>query len=185
MRRSLIILTILLLACVAASVARAERLGLSNLVVDNHAGRAKVRFGVLIRDAAPILEALENGQVLALECKARLYLKRDYMWNHLAKEAELLSPLVLHDKGPFEISMPGAAREHYRSRELELVMKEAWGSISMDLGPWADLERGRSYSLELEIRLLRQDLPGWLKGTLFFWNFDAIAPATYRLDFSY
>jgi len=175
----------LLLALASASAARAERIGLSNLVVDNHAGRVKVRFGVFVKQADPIRQALENGQVLALECKARLYLKRDYAWNRLAGERELMSPLVLHDKGPFEITLPGGTREHYRARDLELVMKEAWGAIAMDLGPWSELERGRSYSLELEIRLLRQDIPGWLKGTLFFWSFDAIEPATYRLDFSY
>lgn len=185
MHRSLFILLPMLLALAAAASARAERIGLSNLVVDNHSGRAQVRFGVSVRQAGAIREALENGQVLALGCKARLYLKRDYAWDALAGEAELVSTLVLHDKGPFEITMPGRARERYRARDLELIMKEAWGGISMDLGSWAALERGRSYSLELEIRLLRQDLPGWLKGTLFFWNFDAIEPATYRLDFSY
>ena len=185
MHRSLFILIPLLLTLALAAAARAERIGLSNLVVDNHAGRVQVRFGVSLRQAGPLREALENGQVLALGCKARLYLKRDYAWNRLAGESELLSPLVLHDKGPFEITMPGRSREHYRGRDLELVMKEAWGGITMDLGPWSELERGRSYSLELEIQLLRQDIPSWIKGTLFFWNFDSMEPATYRLDFSY
>lgn len=185
MRRACSLLLVLALLAALPQAAQAQRLGLSNLVVDNQAGRAKVRFGVAVEALDAVRQALENGQVLALSCKAILSQSRDYLWNSELASADMLSTLYLHENGPYEISLPGGRREHYRSRDLDLVMKEAWGGLSMDLGPWDRLERGHSYSLDLEIRLLRQDVPGWLKGTLFFWNFDAVSPVKYRLDFSY
>ena len=186
MRRAcFLLLAVALLAAALPGASLAQRMGLSNLVVDNQAGRAKVRFGVAVGAVDAVREALENGQVLALSCKASLSQNRNYLWNAEVASTEMLSTLFLHDNGPYEISLPGGKREHFRGRDLDLVMKEAWGGLSMDLGPWDKLERGHSYSLDLEIRLLRQDMPGWLKGALFFWNFDAISPVKYRLDFSY
>jgi hypothetical protein len=186
MRRALyLILLLLALIAVSRTDAHAQRMGLTNLVVDNQEGRVKVRFGVDVKAADAVNEALVNGQVLALECKAWLTRKRDYAWNTEVSHGQVLSTLSLHEGGPFEIVLPGGRQEHFRGRDLGLVMKEAWGSMSMDLGPWDSLARGNAYSVTLEIRLVRRDVSSWLKGALFFWNFDAVSPAKYQLDFSY
>ncbi|MBI4806735.1 MAG: DUF4390 domain-containing protein [Desulfovibrio sp.] len=186
MRRAVFILLLLVASTTACwGDARAQRIGLTNLVIDNHEGRVKVRFGVDIQGEDIVRGALEKGEVLALECKARLSQKRTYAWNSSVSKATLLSQLILHDGGPYEILHPGTSREHYRGRSLPLLMKEAWGAMSMDLGGWDQLSRGNAYSLTLEIRLVRQDVSSFLKGALFFWNFDAIPPAIYQLDFSY
>jgi hypothetical protein len=182
-----IVLAVFLLAAQAVfcGPAHAERIGLSNLVVDNQEGRIKVRFGVDIKDVEAVKQALENGEVLALQCKATLSRKRDYLWNTDVAVAETVSHLVLREGGPYEISHPGGLRENFRGRDLALVMKEAWGAMSLDLGAWDTLARGNVYSLTLEIRLMRQDVSSWTKGLLFFWNFDAVSPVKYQLDFSY
>ena len=187
MHRALVIIQCLLLAVLACRVdtACAQRLGLSNLILDNQDGRAKVRFAVDVKAVESVDEALRNGQVLALECKAVLSRKRDYLWNREVSRAELLSPLLLHDGGPYEIELRLRGDERVRGRDLALVMREAWGSMSMDLGPWSALERGGAYALSLEIRLVRQDVSDWLKGALFFWGFDPVSPVKYQLDFSY
>lgn len=186
MRRAAFLISILLAAAaIFCGEARAQRIGLSNLVIDNQEGRVKVRFGVDIKPADAVREALEKGEVLALQCKAQLSRKRDYSWNQEVARNEFLNRLVLNEGGPYEIILPGGKPGHLRGNDLALLMKEAWGSVSMDLGSWDSLARGNTYSLTLEIRLVRQDLSPWLKGALFFWNFDAISPVKYQLDFSY
>jgi len=185
MRRHLLIFFLLAFCAVCRTEAYAQGIGLSNLVVDNQEGRVKVRFGVDLKAVDAVREALEKGESLALECKAKLTRKMEYSWNTEVARTEMLSSVILHDGGPFEVILPGGRQEHYRGRDLSLVMKEAWGSMSMDLGGWDKLARGNTYSLTLEIRLVRQDISSWLKGALFFWNFDAVAPVRYQLDFSY
>jgi Domain of unknown function (DUF4390) len=177
--------TLFLLFLALPSQGHAQRIGLSNLVVDNQEGRVKVRFGVDIKAVDAVREALERGETLGLECKARLSRKREYAWNSQVAATETVSRLTLNDGGPYEILLPSGRQERYRGRDLALVMREAWGAMSLDLGAWDSLERGGSYSLTLEIRMVRQDVSAWLKGALFFWSFDAVSPVKYQLDFSY
>jgi len=187
MRRNVPFLVFLLVSVLSAwaGTAHAQRITLTNLVVDNQEGRVKVRFGLDIKAEAAVSEALTRGEVLALECKASLARKRDYVWNKDVTRGELLSELVLHEGGPYQIVLPARRQEHYRGRDLALLMKEAWGTLSMDLGEWSHLERGFVYSLSLEIRLVRREVPEWVKNTVFFWNFDVVPPVKYQLDFSY
>uniref|UniRef100_A0A7C4AGG2 DUF4390 domain-containing protein n=1 Tax=Fundidesulfovibrio putealis TaxID=270496 RepID=A0A7C4AGG2_9BACT len=168
-----------------AQQAHAQRLTLTNLVVDNQEGRIKVRFGLDFKDVEAVDEALRRGETLALECSATLARKRDYAWNAEVAGGRLGGSLTLHDGGPYEILMPSARQQRFRGRDLGLVMREAWSSLTMDIGAWSSLTRGQTYSLSLEIRLVRQDVPEWVKGTLFFWSFDAAPPIKYQLDFTY
>ncbi|GFK95007.1 hypothetical protein NNJEOMEG_02855 [Fundidesulfovibrio magnetotacticus] len=190
MHRAAAFLLLVLVAALAVSPGevRAQRLGLANMVLDNQGGRAKLRFGVDVRDpklVEAVDQALRQGQVLALECKARLSLKRDYLWNREVAQATLLSPLILHDGGPYEVVLHRGGEERVRGRDLGLLMREAWNKLSIDLGAWSVLERGKAYAVTLEIRMVRQDVGDWLQGALFFWGFDPVGPVTYQLDFSY
>ena len=125
MRRAAFLTFLLLIAHTAIFCGQAyvQRIGLSNLVIDNQEGRIKIRFGVDIKAVDAVKEALGNGQVLALECKAVLAQKRDYSWNTEVAQRDVLSQLVLHDRGPYEIILPGGLQEHYRGQNLELLMK--------------------------------------------------------------
>ncbi|WP_243439113.1 DUF4390 domain-containing protein [Fundidesulfovibrio soli] len=187
MRRIVLLLILFLVSGLAAwpGTAHAQRITLTNLVVDNQEGRVKVRFGLGIKAEEAVHEALTRGEVLALECKAVLGRKRDYVWNKDVARAEMSSELVLHEGGPYQIVLPSKRQEHYRGRDVALLMKEAWGTLSMDLGEWSQMERGFTYSLSLEIRLVRREVPEWVKNTVFFWNFDLVPPVKYQLDFSY
>lgn len=176
---------LLLILCLARQAA-AQSVALSNLVVDNHEGRIKVRFGVDIKAMDAVKDALAEGQPLLLDCRATLSLKRDYAWNREVAKADLKSTLTIAAPGgAYEIVIPAKRQERYRGRDAALVMKEAWGELTMDLGGWNLLSKGNDYALTLEIRLLRQNVPTWVKGTLFFWNFDAVPAGRYQLDFSY
>jgi len=164
----------------------AQSIKLSNLVVDNQAGRIKVRFGVEVAATQEVEEALHNGQVLALQCRATLSRGRDYLWDVKVAQTQTVSRLILSDNGEaYEIIHPGGREENFRGRDLGVVMREAWGAMDLDLGPWDSLSRGNVYVLSLDVRLLRQDVSTWLKNALFFWSFDTIPPAEYKLEFSY
>ena len=173
------------LLCLARPAA-AQSVSLSNLVVDNQEGRIKVRFGVDFKDIQAVKDALAEARPLLLDCRATLALKRDYAWNREVAKADLKSTLTLSDAdGLYEVVLPAKRQERYRGRDAALVMKEAWGELTLDLGAWKLLDKGNDYALVLEIRLLRQNVPTWVKGTLFFWNFDAVPAGKYQLDFSY
>jgi len=185
--RFLLILCVLLTVVVAwRAQGFAQSIKLSNLVVDNKEGRITARFGVEVAATQEVEQALRSGQLLALQCRATLSRRRDYFWNAGVAQAQTVSRLILSGDGEaYEVIHPGGRRENYRGRDLGVVMREAWGTMDLDLGPWDSLSRGNVYVLSLEVRLLRQDVSAWLKNTLFFWNFDTIPPAEYKLEFSY
>jgi len=177
---------ILLLMLLAPNMAWGQRLSLSNLVVDNQEGRIKVRFGLDFKEVAALREALAENGSLMLDCRATLGISREYSWNKEVAKVQLKSPLdQLGENGSFEIKVPGANPVNYRGKNLDRVLKEAWGELTLDLGDWSMLPRGQDYVLDLDIHLTRQNVPSWVKGALFFLSFDAVAPAKYRLDFSY
>jgi hypothetical protein len=72
-----------------------------------------------------------------------------------------------------------------QDKDIQELFNKAWDQLTLDLGSWSALQRGDSYSLRLEIRLSRSDIPAWLRYSLFFWSWDVIQPTTYRLDFTY
>jgi hypothetical protein len=65
------------------------------------------------------------------------------------------------------------------------VLRQAFGEVALDLGPWDVLKRGESYVLVLGISLLRGDVSAFWRNTLFFWSFEVIPKVRYRLDFTY
>jgi len=172
--------TVLLLA---ATPCRAQELLLNNLVLNNFEGKIWVRFGVEPTGIEPIRQALLAGEQLALVCKARLSLKRDYVWNHEVSHARWESRLRRLKGGEYAIDVPGQGA--VADKELHALFRKAWGEILIDLGSWDRLERGQNYSLTLELTLTRPDVSPWLKKGLFFWPFDAATPVSYQLDFTY
>jgi len=184
-RHAALLFFLTLFLCLAVPAA-GQSIALSNLVLDNHEGRITVRFGVDIKDVDAVKAALADGQTLVLDCRATLSLKRDYAWNRSVAKAGLKSTFTSSPEGGlYEIGIPAMRHERYRGRDAALVMKEAWGDISMDLGAWSLLGRGNEYALTLDIHLLRQNVPTWVKGTLFFWDFDTVPAGKFQLDFSY
>ncbi|WP_428569458.1 MAG: DUF4390 domain-containing protein [Solidesulfovibrio sp. DCME] len=167
----------------AAAPARAQELLLSNLVLNNIEGKIRVRFGVEPTGIEPIRQALAAGVRLALTCKARLSVKRDYVWNQEVTRAEWQSELRRLKGGDFIASLPGQGT--VADKELRTLLRKAWSEILIDLGPWDRLERGKTYVLTLELALLRLDVSPWLRKGLFFWPFDAATPVSYQLDFTY
>lgn len=183
-RRFVIVLALaLLIAASAVETARAQELLLNNLVLNNFEGKIRVRFGVEPTGLDRIRQSLEAGERLALRCRARLALKRDYVWNQEVSAAVWESELRRLRGGDFAATLPGQGA--IADKELGPLFRKAWNEILVDLGPWDSLERGQTYVVSLELSLMRLDVSPWLRKGLFFWSFDTSPPVSYQLDFTY
>lgn len=161
----------------------AQELLLSNLVLNNFEGKIRVRFGVEPTGLEAIRQSLLAGERLQLVCKAKLAVKRDYVWNKEVTRAEWQSEVRRLKGGDFMANVPGQGP--VADKELPALFRKAWGEILIDLGPWDRLDRGQTYVLTLELSLLRLDISPWLRKGLFFWPFDPASPVSYQLDFTY
>ena len=167
----------------AARPCHAQELLLNNLVLNNFEGKIWVRFGVEPTGIEPIRQALLAGEQLSLVCRARLFLKRDYVWNQNVSAAVWEGELRRIKTGEYVASLPGQGSA--ADKDLGSLFRKHLGEILIDLGPWDRLERGVTYVLSLELSLTRPDVSPWLKNGLFFWSFDAARSVSYQLDFTY
>ncbi|HML53404.1 MAG TPA: DUF4390 domain-containing protein [Solidesulfovibrio magneticus] len=169
--------------CGAFAPALAQELLLTNLVLNNYEGRIRVRFGIEPTGIDRIGQALDAGERLSLRCRARLSLKRDYVWNQGISAAAWEGELRRIKTGEYVASLPGQGS--VADKDLGSLFRKHLGEILIDLGPWDRLERGVTYVLSLELSLTRPDVSPWLKNGLFFWSFDAARSVSYQLDFTY
>lgn len=163
----------------------AQGLVLANLVVDNQAGAILVRFGVEVEGTSELADLLRDGESLGLRCSATLLHKRS-MWLDKTVSSAGLDLSLRHD--PLSKQFVAEALDGgtpLTHTDLTALLGKAWSEISLNLGSWKDLNRGKEYSLLLEINLNRLDVPVWLKRSLFFWNWSAAPTTRYQLDFTY
>lgn len=161
----------------------AQELLLTNLVLNNYEGRIRVRFGIEPSGLDRISQALLAGERLNLRCKAKLAMRRDYVWNQEVSSATWDSQLGRLKGGEFVVTLPGQGP--VADKDLGKLFHKNLSEILIDLGSWDRLERGVTYVLTLELALTRPDVSPWLRNGLFFWSFDAARPVSYQLDFTY
>jgi len=167
------------------SVAAAQSLVLSNLVVDNKAGSLMARFGVSVDGVAELTESLQNGVTLALACKAKLAKKGGMFGSPLLTEAEFSSRLKYDAlTKEYILTLPGREAP-LRGAGLSELLGTGWGALTLGLGSWSMLERDKEYTLTLDIRLQQTDIPNWFRRTLLFWTWDVAPSASYQLHFKY
>ncbi|WP_161781643.1 DUF4390 domain-containing protein [Desulfohalovibrio reitneri] len=162
----------------------AQNLVLDNLVLDNQADMVTVRFAVHVDEVDEVRRELASGSELGLTCVAELISRGGFILDETVAEREYVS-VIRYDSLAEEYVLDVPGRDPMRSADLGKLLARGWGGLSMDLGPWNLLKRGREYSLDFEVRLARRDVPRWLKTALFFWSWDVIGATTYRLDFSF
>jgi len=165
--------------------ASAQEIVLKNLVLDNVGGKIQLRFGIEVEEMDFLKDYLNEGTSLRLKCQARLQRKK-ILW----KDATVLNKSLVFDlrNNPLtrQYSLHNLTVERtIHSKDLSNLIKTGWGRLVMDLGNWAALPRGHEYALELSVRLMHADIPGWLKTALFFWSWNVANVQQYRLNFSY
>lgn len=169
----------------AAALAHAGELRLENLVVSNHEGRVRVRFGLDLIDPDSLAGYFSQGGRARLDCRAVLSARRDYVWNRELAQAVFSSQLFREpDNGGYRLTLPDRA-EPLSGADPGALVKQGYGEILLDLGPWQALDRGQDYVLGLSVRLVRDDLSVVTRNLLFFWPFNLTPPLRYQLDFSY
>jgi hypothetical protein len=163
----------------------ADAIALKNMVMDNQAGTISARFGINLNSRQKVIDALENGINLKLECDAVLY-KHKRLWpDSKVGKAHYIDRLFYDSlSSEFVLEQPGVPNP-IRGKNLENILKRGWDTIVLDLGPWNQLERGVHYQLILKVKLDQDEVPAWLKYTLFFWSWNVVPTATYQLDFVY
>ena len=167
------------------SLAQAQTLSLSNLVVDNKAGTFTARFGIGVTGVDEIAEVLTDGVVLALRCQATLLRKRSYWTDAAVAETDYVST-IRRDAISREFVLRLDGREApLTGKRLGPLLAQAWGQIQLDLGPWDNLKRGQDYQLRLRLSLDRTEIPDWIRDTVFFWSWDVIPATNYTLEFAY
>lgn len=164
---------------------RGLRLALDDLVVDNQAGRLASRFSLSVSDTDQLGAVLRGGATLTLACEAVLYRQRS-LWTDKELARGRLDSRLAADQLTREFLLwpPGRPRP-LRDRDLARLLAQGWGGLSLDLGPFGLLERGNDYTLSLDVRLVQEEVPGWLKDSLFFWSWEAAPSLNYDMDFSY
>ncbi|MBI5519274.1 MAG: DUF4390 domain-containing protein [Desulfovibrio sp.] len=165
--------------------AQAQSLVLSNLVVDNQSGVLAARFGVGMDSLAEVTDALQSGVTLALTCKGKLVRQGGLFSSPQVAEATMVSRLK-YDSLTKEYTLTVPGREApLKNARLDELLRAGWESLSLELGAWKLLERGKQYTLTLDIRLHQVDIPNWFRRTLFFWAWDVAPQASYQLHFKY
>lgn len=178
-------LALALVLCAWTQAAQAQSLVLSNLVVDNQSGTLAARYGVSLDSLVEVSDALTSGVALALTCKAKLSRKGGVFSGPQVAAAELVSRLKYDSlTKEYALFLPGREAPLKNSR-LDELLRAGWGSLTLDMGSWAVLERGQEYNLALDIRLHQTDIPNWFRRTLFFWSWDLAPQASYQLHFKY
>lgn len=167
------------------SVAAAQSLVLSNLVVDNKAGSLMARFGLSVEGVAELTESLQSGGALALTCKARLSKKSGLFGSPQVAAAEMTSRLKYDAlTREYTLFLPGREAP-LKNTGLQDLLRAGWGELTLDMGSWHMLERDQEYTLALDIHLHQTDIPNWFRRTLLFWTWDVAPSATYQLHFKY
>ncbi|MBG0776014.1 MAG: DUF4390 domain-containing protein [Desulfovibrionaceae bacterium] len=175
------------LACVLAwaAPARAQHISLSDLVLDNRAGNITVRFSLDMEDEGELEKILADGAVLSLVCEGSLSAARNWWLDKDVTESRFVNRLRYDAlTKEYVLERPGGDAPR-RGKDLKELLKRAWAVIEVDLGAFDVLQRGRSYTLDLDVSLKYDDVPAWLRSALFFWSWNVAPSARYRMEFQY
>ena len=178
-----ILSAIIALVLVLASQAAGQEVTLRNLVVNNQDGAVHLRFGLRARNTEELSRYLEQGTDLRLVCAATMNLEQSLWWDtELRRSAKefLLRYDSLDDVYRFGTEEDATGE---RDSDLASLLRSEWQRIDMVLGPWPNEYKEENLALHLTVRLVRTDVPVWLKRTLFFWSWDVVPVKNYRIRF--
>jgi len=159
---------------------------LANLLMDNKAGEITVRFGVSLEDPTEfVARALKEGTSAVLILRGRTSsAAATSSWDEAVGAAASESLIRYEPLSREYILERGGEDQPLRHKNLAALVERGWRSLALDLGPFNRLTPGESYALELRVRLKRQDVPLWVKNSLFFWSWELVPEVRYRLDFT-
>lgn len=162
-----------------------QQLVLDNLVLDNVRERIQLRFGIQPEDVDLVQDSLEKGGGLRMQCTVVLRRQRGWWPDSTVVTKELSYDLKANPLLQTYTIRPGGSNSTVKDSDLQELLSRKCSEITMDLGPWQELQAGSTYILELTLQFKRPDAPQWLKNALFFWSWDVVSSQTYRMHFNY
>jgi hypothetical protein len=172
-----------LLVLLCFSQAAGQEIILRNLIVNNDQGEVHLRFGLRTRDSEELSRYLKQGTDLRLVCTAVMDLERNLWWDRELRRSVTKS-LLRYDSLDDEYRLnTGTNGTGERDSDLAALVRNGWGQIDMYLGPWPEQFKEENLALHLTVRLIRDDVPVWLKRTLFFWSWNVVPVKNYRIRF--
>jgi len=174
-----------LVVLIFASGAFAQNLSLTAPSLANVSGVLTARFGVVVEEKPILKGELQDGAKLVLRCELELYKGNEYWFDWQISSASFESVLKYDAlTKAFTLTLPD--REiPLRNTDIELLLKEGWGTIEASLGSWSMLERGQKYSLKLSTTMNEEGAPAGFSRFLYFWSWDAGTDNSFQLDFTY
>ena len=172
-----------LLVLLLVTRAAGQEVILRNLIVNNDEGTVHLRFGLRTREPEELSRFLKQGTGLRLICAASMDLERDLWWNRELRRSRKEFLLRYHslDDDYRLATEDGGFQE--RNADLESLLHKGWSRIDMYLGDWPGEYEEDDLALNLRVRLVRSDVPVWLKRTLFFWSWNVVPAKNYRIRF--
>ncbi len=183
--RSLVMVLVLLCCAMPRSGWCAQGIQLRNFVLDNRDGNIMIRFSLELnkRDRDLIQAMLQDGARLRLICSAALYRKRDFWTSKKLAEGVLDSQLRADELSQrFVLKTPDGETQ---DKTLDKLLRRAWADIQLNLGPFSLLQRGNEYFLDLDVTLKKDEIPAWMRWSLFFRSWEAVPGARYQMNFEY
>jgi len=168
-----------------ASVLRADSIAIADLGVDNAQGSVSLGFSVAISDMAPLMEALQNGGQYEVRCSGKLYKRRLGFWDEFLADAEYLCTVASKP-----IARECVVTDHRGSHTFDFdglqdELNRFWSRLSLPMGSWDIIERGKAYRVVLTFSVTRTNVPGWVSKPLFFVSWDLVPEVVYVLDFDF
>lgn len=184
--RILIILGLVLMSNLfSASVLRADSIAITDLGVDNAQGSVSLGFSVAINDMAPLMEALQNGGQYEVRCFGKLYKRRLGFWDEFLADAEYSCTVASKPIARECVVTDHRGNHTFDFDGLQEELNRYWSRLSLPMGSWDIIERGKAYRVVLTFSVTRTNVPGWVSKPLFFVSWDLVPEVVYVLDFDF
>jgi hypothetical protein len=158
---------------------------ITDLGVDNADGRVSVGFSIVVNDAAPFLEAVQNGGVYEVLCAGKLYHRRAGFWDEFLSEASYSCELSSRPIARECLVQDQRGTHIIEFSELQGALNNFWSRLSLPMGDWSMIERNQAYRVVLTFKITRTNMPGWVSKPLFFVSWDLVPETVYVLDFDF
>ncbi|MBW2064272.1 MAG: DUF4390 domain-containing protein [Deltaproteobacteria bacterium] len=164
----------------------AEKAFLSDVVMTNSDEHLIVYFTVKDCFTEEMIRAIENGIETTFTFFAKLYERRQLLWNKKLAEIRIRHSIKYDNlKRVYELRLSEKDKEATYTKDFEEAKKIMATVEELKIAPLSSLVKGKRYRLKMMAELDKIKLPLYLHNILFFlslWDFET---DWYQIDFRY
>lgn len=176
---------LLLVTCLSPSLYASDFIVLTNLGVDNRNDALSVGFNIEIRDAAPLLDALQGSGTFDVTCQADIVRRRPAMWDQFMGSATYSCQLISNTIARECMVRDARGAHTFAFAQLAAELNRYWHGVAIPLVDWQNIERNNVYALRVTFKIVRSNVSQWLSKPLFFVDWNLVPEIVYELDFEY